>query len=466
VERVFAVNPAPGLVRVQLSQGNGDVEGRFPLLRSVVDSPSDPEHVWVGPHSRRDLLQLRIRLSVIAQFQPALGLLRTWVILQGTMRTRLLSLSLIIYFAFALQVSAQAQNWQLVWADEFDGSSIDPSNWTYDIGGGGWGNRELEYYTSEPANSFIYHDASGNGYLVIQALQQQSRNRKYTSARLKTQGLRNWTYGRVEARIKVPNGQGVWPAFWMLGADFPTVGWPACGELDIMEHVLPIGANTVQASAHAPDYSGGNSVHCDATLADLSGEFHVFALEWEPSEIRYYVDDLEYFSFTAQTVTCDTSQTPLPGAWIFDHPFFIILNVAIGGGWPGPPDATTVFPVQMLVDYVRVYRDPDLQLPPASVLKVSQLGMSTVSNGPSWQAVATVRVTDGIGTPLSGVTVAGAWSGLINVGATQQTTDANGVALLNSGRVRNAGTITFCVSNLTKAGYSYVAVQNCASISR
>jgi beta-glucanase (GH16 family) len=385
---------------------------------------------------------------------------------EGTMKSRFFFL-LFTSLTVALNVLSQTTpNWSLVWSDEFNGPNINSSNWTYDTGGGGWGNKELEYYTSRPTNSFIYYDpVAQNGYLVIQALQEPYRNNNYTSARLKTQGLQNWTYGKIEASIKVPNGQGVWPAFWMLGANFPTVSWPACGELDIMEHVLPIGVNTIRGSAHAPNYSGANSIHCDDTPADLSGEFHLFGIEWAPSELRYYVDGVEYFSFTPQTYTCAGTSTIMPGAWIFDHPFFIILNVAIGGSWPGSPDASTVFPVQMWVDYVRVYTDLNLAPPPASTLRVASLTMGTALNGPNWQAVATVKVTDGDGVPMSGVSVSGAWSGLINVGVNSATTDSNGLAVLNSGRAKGSGTITFCVTNLSKTGYTYIAAQNCASIS-
>jgi beta-glucanase (GH16 family) len=359
-----------------------------------------------------------------------------------------------------------APDWQLVWSDEFNGSSIDRSNWTYDTGGGGWGNSELEYYTDRSTNSYIYHDpASGNGFLVLQALHESYRNRSYTSARLKTQGLRNWTYGRIEASIKVPNGQGVWPAFWMLGSNFSTVGWPGCGELDIMEHVTPIGANTIRGSAHAPGFSGANSMNCDDTLANLSSQFHTYAIEWGPSEIRYYVDTTQYFSVTPQTATCGQNKTPLPGTWIFDHPFFVILNLAIGGDWPGSPNAATQFPVQMWVDYVRVYRDATLRTPTAS-LKVGKLAMSTSSSGSTWQAAAKVTVLDEKGAPASGVNVSGTWSGVINVGVVQQTTDASGVATLTSGKARQSGTITFCVNNLAKPGFTYIPGQDCASISR
>jgi beta-glucanase (GH16 family) len=379
------------------------------------------------------------------------------------MKTKRILLPVLAALFGSLHSNAQSPNWQLVWSDEFNGSSIDPNNWTYDTGGGGWGNNELEYYTSRAANSFIATDpTTGNGCLVIQALQEQYRNQNYTSARLKTQGLHNWTYGKIEASIKVPNGVGVWPAFWMLGANFSSVGWPACGELDIMEHVLPIGATTIRGSAHAPNYSGANSVHCDATLANLSGQFHTFTITWSPTEIDYLVDGIEYFYLTPQTYSCGPVQS-LPGAWIFDHPFFIILNLAIGGNWPGPPDATTVFPVQMWVDWVRVYADANLQ-PPGSTLKVAKIGMASASNGPNWQAVATVTVVDGNGSPVSGVTVNGAWTGLSNVGVNQQATDSNGVAVLSSGRVKASGTITFCVTSMSKTGYTYIAGQDCASI--
>jgi beta-glucanase (GH16 family) len=242
-----------------------------------------------------------------------------------------------------------------VWSDEFDGKTLDTSKWTYDTGGAGWGNNELEFYTDRPTNSYI-----SQGCLVLEARKESFNNRSYTSARIKTQGLQSWTYGRIEARINIPGGQGVWPAFWMLGTNISTVGWPACGEIDIMEHVLPIGANTVRGSAHGPNFSAGNSVHGDATVASLTGEFHVYAVEWEPTEIRWYIDGRNYFSATPQSVK---------GTWVFDRPFFLIFNLAIGGGWPGAPDRTTTFPARMLVDYVRVYQSKNLGGPKTAVRK-------------------------------------------------------------------------------------------------
>lgn len=230
----------------------------------------------------------------------------------------------------------------LVWSDEFAGSSINLSNWTYDIGGGGWGNNEYQYYTDRPENARIE-----NGMLVIEAREERMRGRNYTSARLKTQGLRTFTYGRIEARLQVPYGQGIWPAFWMLGSDITTAGWPNCGEIDIMEHIGREPYN-VYGTVHGPNYSGANGVGNFTTLAQpVKDSFHVFAVEWTPTEIRWYMDGQQFHTVTPATV---------PGEWVFDHDFFLILNVAVGGYWPGYPDATTVFPQRMTVDYVRVYQ--------------------------------------------------------------------------------------------------------------
>ncbi len=349
-------------------------------------------------------------------------------------------------------LSAQAApNWVLVWADEFNGQAIDRSNWTYDLGGNGWGNNELQYYTDRPSNSYIVHDASGNGILVIEARKESYRGNAYTSARMKTQGLQNWTYGRMEARISIPGGKGVWPAFWMLGSNFPTVGWPNCGEIDILEHVetadMPI--FTVRSSIHGPGYSGANSVHGDVHMSGgLTNVFHIYAIEWEPTESRWYFDANNYFKVTRASL-------PAGAPWVFDHPFFFIMNVAIGGAWPGSPDGTTPLPADMLVDYVRVYRDANQGTPTGSLLP--SIKMSTSTSGPNWQAVATVTVTDNNGARVSGATVRGAWSGLITVGVTEKTTDANGVAVLNSGRVRGSGTIKFTITDIVKAGLTYAA---------
>ncbi len=233
--------------------------------------------------------------------------------------------------------------WLLVWSDEFDGETIDSDNWTYDIGGSGWGNGEAQYYTDRPENARIEE-----GQLVIEAREEPYIGKLFTSARLKTEGLQTWTYGRIEARIQIPTGQGIWPAFWMLGEDITTKGWPGCGEIDVMEN---IGSEPqrVHGTVHGPGYSGGSGVgnsYRHPEGAAFADDFHVYAIEWEPEEIRWYVDDAHYGTVTAEDV---------PGEWVYDHPFFIILNVAVGGRWPGYPDDTTEFPQQMRVDYVRVY---------------------------------------------------------------------------------------------------------------
>jgi beta-glucanase (GH16 family) len=237
----------------------------------------------------------------------------------------------------------ERDGWTLVWQDEFDGPEINPDHWTHEIGGHGWGNGENQYYTDSPDNSFIQ-----DGMLVIQALEQNYLGKPFTSARLTTQGKVTQQYGRIEARIQIPTGTGIWPAFWMLGENFDTVGWPRSGEIDIMEN---IGSEpwVVHGTLHGPGYSGGSGVGTSYRLPDRSpfhANFHVYAVEWEPDEIRWYVDDALY-----NTITPDD----LPGDWVYDQPFFIILNVAVGGRWPGYPDQTTEFPQRMLVDYVRIY---------------------------------------------------------------------------------------------------------------
>ena len=243
--------------------------------------------------------------------------------------------------------------WKLVWNDEFDGpdgSMPDPNKWSIVRNGSGFGNQELEYYTDRPANLHIE-----GGKLVITARKELYKGadgiaRDYTSARLETAGHFQQKYGRFEARIKLPRGQGIWPAFWLLGDDFNSAGWPACGEIDIMENV-GLEPGKVHGTLHGPGYSGSNPLTGAYTLPNheaLSDDFHVFAVEWAPDALRFYVDG---HLFETQTV----DSIPSSKRWVFDHPFFILLNLAVGGAWPGNPDPTTPFPATMLVDYVRVY---------------------------------------------------------------------------------------------------------------
>ncbi len=246
--------------------------------------------------------------------------------------------------------------WTLAWSDEFngtDGSAPDPTKWVAETGGWGWGNQELEYYTSRLENA---HQEGGN--LVITAKKEDytgpDGTRNYTSARLKTAGKFDQAYGKFEARIKVPAGQGIWPAFWMLGKDIDTVSWPTCGEIDIMENIGKE-PSTAYGTIHGPSTTAQDHHFASGTNyvlpngQKLADDFHIYAVEWELNTIRFYVDGQLYGTQTSASI-------PSGARWVFDHPFFLILNVAVGGSWPGSPDQTTVFPQSMLVDYVRVYK--------------------------------------------------------------------------------------------------------------
>src|SRR5258708_6899915 len=239
-------------------------------------------------------------------------------------------------------------NWTLSWSDEFstaDGSAPDATKWTYDIGGGGWGNQELESYTSRKTNAQIM---GGNLAITAQAETYTGTDniaRNYTSARLKTQTLFAQAYGRFEARIKIPKGQGMWPAFWMLGNDIAANGWPKCGEIDIMENIgREPGTN--HGSLHGPSSSAPTS-DLTSTISlpagqNYSDDFHLYAIEWEPGTARFYVDSNNYATFTQ-------AQWPANGTWVFDHPFFIILNLAVCRSWPRAPDSPPLFSAHVLV---------------------------------------------------------------------------------------------------------------------
>ncbi len=243
----------------------------------------------------------------------------------------------------------------LVWEDNFDvDGQPNSSNWTYDLGDGtqqglpaGWGNNELQVYTNDSENVKVK-----NGLLVITAKENGAGG--YTSARIKTQGLFSQRYGRFEARIRLPQGKGLWPAFWLLGNDCDQNPWPACGEIDIMEY-LGDQPTTIFGTVHGPGYSGGESVSKEYQLTNdrFDTDFHVFGIEWSPNQINYYVDDVLYQSITPETIAEETNGQ---GTWVFDRgEFYIILNMAVGGNLPGAPNANTVFPQEMFVDYVRVY---------------------------------------------------------------------------------------------------------------
>ncbi len=249
---------------------------------------------------------------------------------------------------------ALEDNWQLVWSDEFEGAAggvPDPAKWTPQVGGNGWGNAELEYYTSGNRNA-----KQANGMLTIEARQERTQAEDgsfhdYTSSRLQTKKKFAQQYGRFEARIKIPFGQGIWPAFWMLGDNIDAVGWPKSGEIDIMENIGRE-PGVVHGTIHGPGYSADKGIGSAFPLPageKFSSDFHVYAVEWEPNQIRFYVDAVLYATRTP-------ADLPAGAVWVYDHPFFLLLNLAVGGYWPGYPDATTQFPQTMQVDYVRVYQ--------------------------------------------------------------------------------------------------------------
>jgi beta-glucosidase len=260
------------------------------------------------------------------------------------------------------------RGWKLIWSDEFDGPAgalPDGTKWGYEIGGGGWGNAELQYYTDRPENAAL----DGAGALVITAKTEDPATTPYrclygacmySSARLFTRGKFEFTYGRVEARIKIPSGQGIWPAFWMLGSNIGTKPWPSCGEIDIMENIGKE-PTTIHGTIHGPGYAGSAGLsHVYTQTVPFADDYHTYAIEWEPERIAWYVDGNLYYFDSAQYKGVKTPADLEQGRqWVFDHPFYLLLNVAVGGQWPGLPDATTRFPQTMLVDYVRVYARTD-----------------------------------------------------------------------------------------------------------
>lgn len=235
----------------------------------------------------------------------------------------------------------------LAWSDEFSGNTLNTNVWNYETGNGsnGWGNNELEYYTSSTKNSFV-----SNGNLIIEARKEPLLGFNYSSARLTTQNKKNFQFGRIDIRAKLPVGKGIWPALWMLGANISTVGWPACGEIDMME-LIGTYPNRVTGTMHWKPVTGTSaSKGADFTnnAGDFSQQFHVFSIVWTKDAIKWYVDDYLYVSNTI----ADVGSANYP----FNADHFFIFNVAVGGQWPGSPDATTAFPQRMFVDYVRVFQ--------------------------------------------------------------------------------------------------------------
>jgi len=230
----------------------------------------------------------------------------------------------------------------LVWSDEFETGALDQTKWTYELGGGGWGNNELQAYTNSNENVFM-----NGGNLVIQARRQQSGNNAYTSGRLITKGKQSFQYGRLDIRAKVPKGKGVWPAIWMLGSDIDQNNWPICGEIDIME----LRGSQPKELLSTMHYGTSTADHRYKGITkqlseNLSDDYHIFTVIRSKDQLRFFLDGQIYYTFTG------SDASPFP----FNNPFFVILNVAVGGNFDGDPDASTVFPQQMQVDYVKYFQ--------------------------------------------------------------------------------------------------------------
>lgn len=242
----------------------------------------------------------------------------------------------------------QKNDWKLIWCDEFNGKngeSVDPEKWVIEIGNNnGWGNKELQYYTGNTDNLSIQ-----DGSLVIKALQQEMEGFGYTSARIKTKEKFAFKYGKIEMSAKLPYGQGIWPAFWMLGFDIDTVPWPDCGEIDIMEFIGR-SPDTIYGTLHGPEYHGAIGIQgfvCHGV--DIHNDFHTYGVEWDSESIRWFFDGKLYHTVLKEKM-------PATYTWVYDREFFILLNLAVGGEWPLYPDDTTQFPQSYIIDYVRVYQ--------------------------------------------------------------------------------------------------------------
>lgn len=267
------------------------------------------------------------------------------------------SLMLILFLSVAIgcgdTVELPNREYNLVWEDNFNGTTGDspnPDNWVFETGRGpnsdGWGNQELQNYTDRSENVSL----DGTGNLVITAVQESFEGSAYTSGRITTKDKQEFQYGRIEARLKTPFSHGLWPAFWMLGADIDEIPWPSAGEIDVME-MRGQAPSEIAGSIHGPGYSGGNAVTSDFTLDDarFDTEFHVFAVEWGPDFIDYFVDDQLYQQLTPESLPEGTE-------WVFNKEFYLLLNVAVGGNYVGNPNENSRFPQTMIVDYVRVYQ--------------------------------------------------------------------------------------------------------------
>jgi beta-glucanase (GH16 family) len=247
--------------------------------------------------------------------------------------------------SFSFSALAQKKEYKLVWHDEFNEKSLDTTQWNYVINGKGGGNRELQYYTNSHKNLYLK-----DGNLVIVARKESYKGKSYTSARINTKGKENWKYGKFEMRAKIPTGRGTWPAFWLLGKDRPQVGWPACGEIDIMENV-GFDPLWIHGSIHTPSSHGNTVNHGKVKIPDCSAKYHIYGVIWTPNKVSFYVDNASkpYYTYNPKVKNSST--------WPFNKPMYVILNLAIGGNWGGKKGVdNSIFPIKYKIDYVRVYQ--------------------------------------------------------------------------------------------------------------
>lgn len=293
----------------------------------------------------------------------------------------IMGLAMVVSLVPSSMAANAATGWNLQWQDEFN-QPLSSSNWTAEIGtgGNGWGNNELEYYTNRAQNLQVT-----NGNLEITALKEAYGGKEYTSGRIKTKDLKQFTHGKIEARIKLPSGQGIWPAFWMLGSNIDSVGWPKCGEIDIMERVN--NNSSINGTVH---WDANGHASYGKTSADLDfSQYHTYSVEWDSTYIKWFVDGVKYNEFYIENNTGNTEE--------FQKPFFILLNLAVGGDWPGSPDAATAFPAKMYVDYVRVYSAGDATTTPVTSTGITSGSVYTIGSKASGKVldVANVSTEDG-----------------------------------------------------------------------
>lgn len=338
---VFPANSAEITVNYNTKDGTAKSGTDYTEVRGTLTIPANQTYAYVDVYVTGDSLRRADQTFYLELNSPQNAVIEGTGIAAATIQNDG------TYFPVdgsGYETSSTYNGMTLVWSDEFDGTSLNGTNWTYELGGNGWGNSELQYYTNSSKNSFL-----SGGYLVLEARKEIVSSNDYTSARIISKNKQTFTYGRIDIRAKLPKGKGIWPALWMLGNNISQLSWPACGEIDIME-LLGHEPNKVYGTMHWGPVGGG-STHIGGSYSlvseDFSSKFHVFSLLWETDKLTFLVDDNIYFTGSKAEVT---------GDYPFDKPFFFIMNIAVGGNWPGNPDETTIFPQRMIVDFVRVFQ--------------------------------------------------------------------------------------------------------------